>query len=209
MSFLVRALRVRPSVRFSRLCQQHRQAPEPAPAGGQVHCAAALLYFAAVQGPELWAQNFEFISLTWVELRGFEPRTSCMPSVDRPSTAVCRGRSPSLSVCRSPARSGSVAVLPSCTALRHSSMTPGPVVREFEARAVTVAVPSSHRSVSSPVSAGQATPADRALSCRSGSTPGGSSRLAAICVALSSLRPGLSRPHASGAGLQAGGGTSS
>jgi hypothetical protein len=31
------------------------------------------------QALELRAQDFEFISLTWVELRGFEPRTSCMP----------------------------------------------------------------------------------------------------------------------------------
>jgi len=38
-------------------------------------CCILLLY----QARELWAQDFEFIYLTWVELRGFEPRTSCMP----------------------------------------------------------------------------------------------------------------------------------
>ena len=40
-----------------------------------LRCCILLLY----QGLELRAQDFEFISLTWVELRGFEPLTSCMP----------------------------------------------------------------------------------------------------------------------------------
>jgi hypothetical protein len=64
---------------FSGPCQQ------PAGAGAsfrpvekhivQLRCCILLLY----QAGELWAQDFEFICLTWVELRGFEPRTSCMP----------------------------------------------------------------------------------------------------------------------------------
>ena len=40
-----------------------------------LRCCILLLY----QGHELRAQDFEFISLNWVELRGFEPLTSCMP----------------------------------------------------------------------------------------------------------------------------------
>jgi hypothetical protein len=31
------------------------------------------------QALELLARDFEFTCLTWVELRGFEPLTSCMP----------------------------------------------------------------------------------------------------------------------------------
>ena len=31
------------------------------------------------QAPELWGSRFRIISLTWVELWGFEPQTSCMP----------------------------------------------------------------------------------------------------------------------------------
>ncbi len=31
------------------------------------------------KAPELWTQDFEFIYLTRVELRRFEPLTSCMP----------------------------------------------------------------------------------------------------------------------------------
>jgi hypothetical protein len=40
-----------------------------------LRCCILLLYRAG----ELWAQDFEFSFLTWVELRGFEPLTSCMP----------------------------------------------------------------------------------------------------------------------------------
>ena len=40
-----------------------------------LRCCILLLY----QSRELWAQDFEFICLTWVELRGFEPLASCMP----------------------------------------------------------------------------------------------------------------------------------
>jgi hypothetical protein len=47
--------------------------PEPDPGRGQGHRAAALLYLLLYQAPELRAQDFEFIYLTWVELRGFEP----------------------------------------------------------------------------------------------------------------------------------------
>jgi hypothetical protein len=56
-----------------------------------------------------------------VELRGFEPLTSCMPSAGRQSTHVYRRRSPSRSVCASPARSALVAVLPRCTHPQPSS----------------------------------------------------------------------------------------
>jgi hypothetical protein len=36
---------------------------------------------------------FEFIALTWdVELRRFEPRTSCMPYTHDPSRVIARGR---------------------------------------------------------------------------------------------------------------------
>ena len=44
-----------------------------------LRCCILLLY----QAPELRTQDFEFICLTWVELRGFEPRTSCMPCKSR------------------------------------------------------------------------------------------------------------------------------
>ena len=40
-----------------------------------LRCCILLLY----QDLELRAQDFEFICLTWVELRGFEPLTSCIP----------------------------------------------------------------------------------------------------------------------------------
>jgi hypothetical protein len=40
-----------------------------------LRCCILLLY----QARQLWAQDFEFIYLNWVELRGFEPLTSCMP----------------------------------------------------------------------------------------------------------------------------------
>ena len=50
-----------------------------------------------------------------VELRGFEPLTSCMPSVGSASTAVRLCRSPSQGVRTSPVRSAPVAVLSRCT----------------------------------------------------------------------------------------------
>jgi hypothetical protein len=52
-----------------------------------------------------------------VELRGFEPRTSCMPSSGRTSTAVHLCRSPSQDVPARPPESRPVAVLSCCTAL--------------------------------------------------------------------------------------------
>ena len=79
-SFLVRALRIRLSARL----QQVMPATPPCAGAGSwlaerdivpLRCCILLLYKAR----ELWAQDFEFISLTWVELRGFEPLTSCMP----------------------------------------------------------------------------------------------------------------------------------
>jgi hypothetical protein len=76
-----------------------------------LRCCILLLYKAS----ELRAQGFEFISLTWVELRGFEPRTSCMPSAGSTSTAVHLCRSPSQAVRISPPGSRPVAVLSCCT----------------------------------------------------------------------------------------------
>jgi len=103
------------AVGVSRSCQQLRRR------GGQIlavdryimllRCCILLLY----QARELWAQDFEFIFLNWVELRGFEPLTSCMPSAGSTSTAVRLCRSPSQSVRVSPARSALVAVLSCCT----------------------------------------------------------------------------------------------
>jgi len=56
------------------------------------------------------------VSLTWVELSGLEPLTSCMPSGGSTSTHVHPCRSPSSRVPASPPASGWVAVLPCCTA---------------------------------------------------------------------------------------------
>ena len=53
--------------------------------------------------------------LTCVELWGFEPQTSCMPSSGNPSTEVHQRRSPSLQPPSSPPESRHVAVLPCCT----------------------------------------------------------------------------------------------
>jgi hypothetical protein len=80
-------------------------------------CCILLLY----QARELWAQDFEFICLTWVELRGFEPLTSCMPSTGSTSTAVRLCRSLSQGVRTNPAKSAPVAVLSRCT--NHRSFT--------------------------------------------------------------------------------------
>jgi hypothetical protein len=74
------ALRVRLGGRLQRVM------PEAPPGAGArsrlseraivlLRCCILLLYKAREQ----WAQDFEFIGLTWVELRGFEPLTSCMP----------------------------------------------------------------------------------------------------------------------------------
>ena len=65
---------------FSRSCQRLRPAPEPDPRPTErdialLRCCILLLY----QARKLQAQDFEFMYLTWVELRGFEPLTSCMP----------------------------------------------------------------------------------------------------------------------------------
>ena len=66
---------------------------------------------------------FEFSALTWeVELWGFEPQTSCMPSAGRPSTGVHRRRSPSRAVHPSMLSSASVAVLPRCTSCKTSRL---------------------------------------------------------------------------------------
>ena len=50
-----------------------------------------------------------------VELWGFEPQTSCMPSSGNPSTGVCSRRSPSRRVHPRPPASRPVAVLSCCT----------------------------------------------------------------------------------------------
>ena len=74
-------------------------------------CCILLLY----QARELGAQDFEFIYLNWVGLRGFEPLTSCMPSAGSTSTAVRLRRSPSQEVHARPVKSAPVAVLSCCT----------------------------------------------------------------------------------------------
>ena len=114
--FLVRALRVRLRVQL----QQVMPAAPPG-AGDRSRlsekcivlpcCCILLLYIAG----ELRAQVFEFICLTWVELRGFEPLTSCMPSAGSTSTAVRLCRSPSQEVRARPVKSAPVAVLSCCT----------------------------------------------------------------------------------------------
>ena len=115
-SFLVRALRIRLSARLQQVM------PATPPCAGAdswlaerdivpLRCCILLLYKAR----ELWAQDFEFISLTWVELRGFEPLTSCMPSAGSTSTAVRLCRSPSQEVRTRPVKSAPVAVLSCCT----------------------------------------------------------------------------------------------
>jgi hypothetical protein len=114
--FLVRALRVRLGGRPQQVTPA---APPGAGASSRLldrlivllRCCILLLY----QGLELQAQDFEFISLNWVELRGFEPLTSCMPSAGSTSAAVRLCRSPSLSVWGGPVRSAPVAVLFRCT----------------------------------------------------------------------------------------------
>jgi hypothetical protein len=67
-----------------------------------------------------WRNTHRFsvriISLTWVELSGLEPLTSCMPSGGSTSTRVYPCRSLSSRVPASPPASVSVAVLPCCTA---------------------------------------------------------------------------------------------
>jgi hypothetical protein len=114
--FLVRVLRVRLGVRL-----QLAMPTTPPGAGASsrlvdrhivlLRCCILLLY----QGLELRAQDFEFICLTWVELRGFERRTSCMPSAGSTSTAVRLCRSPSQEVRARPVKSAPVAVLSCCT----------------------------------------------------------------------------------------------
>jgi hypothetical protein len=75
-----------------------------------------LRYFTAVQASKSLGSGFRIMFLTCVELRGFEPRTSCMPSSGNPSTVVHQRRSPSLQVPSSPPGSRHVAVLRCCTA---------------------------------------------------------------------------------------------
>ena len=78
--FLVRTLRVRLGVRLQQVMPA---APPSAGARSRLAdrdivllcCCILLLY----QARELWAQDFEFIGITWVELRGLEPLASCMP----------------------------------------------------------------------------------------------------------------------------------
>jgi|CZKW01.1.fsa_nt_gi hypothetical protein len=53
--------------------------------------------------------------LTWVELWGFEPQTSCMPYSGTTSTRVHHRRSPSHDVRINPPESRPVAVLSCCT----------------------------------------------------------------------------------------------
>ena len=74
-------------------------------------CCTLLLYEAL----EPRGQIFELWSMTWVELWGFEPQTSCMPYSGNTSTAVHLCRSPSQDVRISPPESRPVAVLSCCT----------------------------------------------------------------------------------------------
>jgi hypothetical protein len=57
-----------------------------------LRCCISLLY----QARELWAQDFEFICLTWVELRDSNPwPLACHPQAARPPQSVCAGHRPS------------------------------------------------------------------------------------------------------------------
>jgi hypothetical protein len=114
--FLVRALWVRLGIRLQQVmpaippCAGTRSQPADRHIV-PLRCCIFLLYKAR----ERWAQDFEFISLTWGGATGFEPRTSCMPSAGSTSTAVRLCRSPSQEVRARPVKSAPVAVLSCCT----------------------------------------------------------------------------------------------
>jgi hypothetical protein len=74
-----------------------------------------LLYFGALQGPGPLGSGVRIMLLSWVELWGFEPQTSCMPYNGTTSTAVHLCRSPYRYVRISPPESRPVAVLSCCT----------------------------------------------------------------------------------------------
>jgi hypothetical protein len=95
----------------SSLARRRSQIPAADRAIVLLRCCILLLY----QALELLARDFEFTCLTWVELRGFEPLTSCMPSTGSTSTAVRLCRSPSQEVRARPVKSAPVAVLSCCT----------------------------------------------------------------------------------------------
>ena len=59
--------------------------PERCPAS---YIGGVAVFSLLYQAREAWAQDFEFIYLTWVELRGFEPLTSFMPFLAEPSEGV-------------------------------------------------------------------------------------------------------------------------
>jgi hypothetical protein len=84
--------------------------------------AAAVLYFAAVPGPGTLGSGFRKLRLTWVELWGFEPQTSCMPYSGTTSTAVHLCRSPSQDVRINPPESRPVAVLSCCAPQRSAGV---------------------------------------------------------------------------------------
>jgi hypothetical protein len=72
------------------------QASRPVRRGGWIRtgvrfagCGTLLLY----RDPKPWDRTFGFMALTWVELWGFEPQTSCMPWNAGPFTTA-RDRSP-------------------------------------------------------------------------------------------------------------------
>jgi hypothetical protein len=69
----------------------------------------------AILEPILMAPDLRSDLVFLVELWGFEPQTSCMPSSGNPSTRVYRRRSPSQDVRTSPPESRPVAVLSCCT----------------------------------------------------------------------------------------------
>ena len=92
-------------------CQQRPAQEKAWPEGAcELSCARYCCIFAAVPRTRI----FELCLLP-VELWGFEPQTSCMPSSGNSSTRVRSRRSPSRKVHPGPPASRPVAVLPCCT----------------------------------------------------------------------------------------------
>ena len=101
---------------FSKSCQQFRLVPGPdhsRQTGTSCRCAAVFCCCTRLVSGGLRISNLPI--LPGVELRGFEPRTSCMPSAGSTSTAVRLCRSPSQEVRARPVKSAPVAVLSCCT----------------------------------------------------------------------------------------------
>jgi hypothetical protein len=86
----------------------------------QSGCSAGLTCYRAATrkcypAPENTRVYIRIVSVNCVELWGFEPQTSCMPSSGNPSTRVSLCRSPSRRVHPGPPASRPVAVLSCCT----------------------------------------------------------------------------------------------